>query len=492
MSRFARCRDPRFPTTVGTRIVALVPQSPGLDDGGAAHSTSHNGGNELLACWPVVPDRQRPSLGLGSRTSRAALHGRAWRWLDGRPYKDSGIAAQDAFLITLLLYLQPNRRSLSSSSSLRVSSIFHSLAHQPRSFLRPCTFALPPRSLDTMKHSSTLAAVTAAALARSASAHYIFSKLIFNGEVTDDWEYIRQTTRSESYMPTKFTETYDDLTPNDDDFRCNLGSFSSAADTKVAEVAAGDTIGMKLFYDGSIAHPGPGQVYMSKAPSGNVQEYEGDGDWFKIWERTICDAGGDLTQGAWCTYGLDAFNFSIPADTPAGEYLVRAEHVGLHGAQDDEAEFFYSCAQVKVTGSGSGTPVVTYKIPGLYTEDMTLFNGLNLWVDDIAAIRADIDETPIGDAVWSGGGSSNSSSGSGTSSSSASASAASSSVAVLAVASATTTAPAAASTVAASTATTAAAAVASANPAGPPGCPGKFSVNSAKFAGRVSRLSRSA
>jgi hypothetical protein len=99
-----------------------------------------------------------------------------------------------------------------------------------------------------------------AALAQTASAHYIFSKLVINGEASSDWQYIRQTTRSKNYMPTKFTNTFDNLTPNDPDFRCNLGSFSNAAKTEVAEVAAGDTIAMKLFYDTSIAHPGPGQV----------------------------------------------------------------------------------------------------------------------------------------------------------------------------------------------------------------------------------------
>ncbi|PYH91886.1 hypothetical protein BO71DRAFT_384765 [Aspergillus ellipticus CBS 707.79] len=242
-----------------------------------------------------------------------------------------------------------------------------------------------------------------AALAQSGSAHYIFSKLVVNGEESSDWQYIRETTRSECYMPTKWTNTFDNLTPSDSDFRCNLGSFSNAAKTEVAEVAAGDTIAMKLFYDGTIGHPGPGQVYMSKAPSGNIQEYEGDGDWFKIWEKTLCDDNKDLTTDAWCAYGMSGFEFQIPAATPAGEYLVRAEHVGLHGAQSNEAEFFYSCAQIKVTGSGSGSPSLAYKIPGIYNDSMTLFNGLNLWMDSADAVELDILDTPIGDDVWVGG-----------------------------------------------------------------------------------------
>ncbi|KAL2855146.1 glycosyl hydrolase family 61-domain-containing protein [Aspergillus pseudodeflectus] len=252
-----------------------------------------------------------------------------------------------------------------------------------------------------MKHLSLIVSITGA-LARPTMAHYIFSKLVLNGEVSKDWQYIRQTTRSECYMPTKFTSTYDDLTPNDSDFRCNLGSFSNAANTEVAEVAAGETIAMKLFYDGNIAHPGPGQVYMSKAPTGNVQEYEGDGEWFKVWESTLCDESGDLTSDAWCTYGMSQFEFQIPEATPSGEYLVRAEHIGLHGAQVDEAEFFYSCAQIKVTGGGNGSPSLTYQIPGIYNNSMTLFNGLNLWVDSAETIELDILDTPIADEVWQG------------------------------------------------------------------------------------------
>lgn len=83
---------------------------------------------------------------------------------------------------------------------------------------------------------------------------------------------------------------------------------------------------------------------MSKAPTGNVKEYEGDGDWFKVWESTLCDTSKDLTTDAWCTYGMSQFGFQLPDDTPAGEYLVRAEHIGLHGAQANEAEFYYRYA----------------------------------------------------------------------------------------------------------------------------------------------------
>lgn len=80
---------------------------------------------------------------------------------------------------------------------------------------------------------------------------------------------------------------------------------------------------------------------MSRAPSGNVKEYEGDGDWFKVLESAICNDSGDLTKDAWCTWNEPELEFEIPANIQSGEYLIRAEHVGLHGALNDEAEFFY-------------------------------------------------------------------------------------------------------------------------------------------------------
>lgn len=34
--------------------------------------------------------------------------------------------------------------------------------------------------------------------------------------------------------------------------------------------------------EGYIIHPGPGQVYLSRAPKDDLTSYRGDGDWFKI------------------------------------------------------------------------------------------------------------------------------------------------------------------------------------------------------------------
>jgi hypothetical protein len=59
--------------------------------------------------------------------------------------------------------------------------------------------------------------------------------------------------------------------------------------------------------------------------------------------------------------------FTIPASTPPGDYLFRIEHIGLHSASGKNgAQFYISCAQITVTGSGSGTPGPLVAFPGAY------------------------------------------------------------------------------------------------------------------------------
>lgn len=61
-------------------------------------------------------------------------------------------------------------------------------------------------------------------------------------------------------------------------------------------------------------------------------------------------------------------SFTIPAATPPGDYLFRVEHIGLHVAQSEGgAQFYISCGQLTVTGSGSGSPSPLVAFPGAYS-----------------------------------------------------------------------------------------------------------------------------
>lgn len=236
------------------------------------------------------------------------------------------------------------------------------------------------------------------ALTPAVSSHYVFDKLILNGQISRGWQYVRENTRAEKYMPTKFINA-PSITPLDNDFRCNQGSFSAAGRTETATVAAGDTIGLQLAYGASMQHPGPIQVYMSKAP-GAASQYDGSGDWFKIHQETVCGSTADGLQDTdWCTWSKDRVTFKIPAGTPPGEYLVRPEHIALHGGHVGEAEFYYSCAQIKVTGSGTGTPGPMVKFPGVYTNSDPAIR-FNIYGAREYTYKP-------GPAIWTGGSSSN-------------------------------------------------------------------------------------
>ncbi|CAI7577140.1 unnamed protein product [Penicillium viridicatum] len=217
--------------------------------------------------------------------------------------------------------------------------------------------------------------VALAAIAPMVSAHYFFDSLIIDGQ--ESTEYVRSNTRPQKYNPTKWINTRDDMTPDLPDFRCNKGAFTFAGQTQTAEVKAGSKLAMKLGVGAKMQHPGPAQVYMSKAPSA-ANQYEGDGEWFKIHQEGVCDKNKDFTKEAWCTWGKDRVEFTIPADLPNGDYLIRPEHIGIHGAAGGEAEFYYSCAQVKVVGGGNGTPGPTIKFPGGYKKDDPSFN-FSIW-----------------------------------------------------------------------------------------------------------------
>ncbi|KPM42114.1 hypothetical protein AK830_g4409 [Neonectria ditissima] len=209
-----------------------------------------------------------------------------------------------------------------------------------------------------------------AATLPAAMAHYNFESLIVNGKGTDPYEYVRQTTNSNSPI--------EDVTS--DNMICNQGGLDAdiRAKTSTFTVAPGDEVGMAVNVE--IGHPGPLAVYLSKAPDGTeASDYLGDGDWFKVYSLTTSDITDAGLQ--WATYvnnaGIHNFTFALPDSLASGNYLMRAEHIALHSAgSEGGAQFYMGCAQLKVEGSGSGTPTDTVKFPGAYdgTEPGILIN----------------------------------------------------------------------------------------------------------------------
>lgn len=75
---------------------------------------------------------------------------------------------------------------------------------------------------------------------------------------------------------------------------CGRAAFDSAPRTETADVLAGSEVGFRVSADGNgnrnsanppypnFWHPGPAQIYLSRAPNDELRSYKGDGDWFKI------------------------------------------------------------------------------------------------------------------------------------------------------------------------------------------------------------------
>ncbi|ROT38246.1 cellulose-growth-specific protein [Sodiomyces alkalinus F11] len=214
-------------------------------------------------------------------------------------------------------------------------------------------------------------------LATGSLAHYYFPNTIVDGVQSDDWEFIRQTQNVPG------SEPVEDLDSNL--LRCFEASDRPAAD--VLSVAAGAEIGLKS--SNSMGHPGPSLFYMARVPDGeDITTWQPTGDvWFKI--DHYGDQGGEYPQ---FETEMTEIYTTIPSSVPDGNYLLRAEHIGLHVA--GAPQFYIACAQLSVSGGGSGNPSPLVSFPGVYTmNDPGL--SVNIYVADGPY------EYP-GPEVWSG------------------------------------------------------------------------------------------
>ncbi|KAJ4287694.1 hypothetical protein N0V90_012397 [Kalmusia sp. IMI 367209] len=258
----------------------------------------------------------------------------------------------------------------------------------------------------------------------SVNAHYVFSRLIANNIVTKDFEYIRP-------LPLKndgsdWTGVLAPLTdPLSLAFRCGPNATTSGPQTKTMEVRAGDTVGFEMgephFRYGNfdpydvprLYHPGPLTVWLSKAPNDDLDSYTGDGDWFKILqviERTEQSIELDKrvlfqeypSTRQWGAYLTPNWNFTIPATTPPGKYLLRFEHIQagiVDGSYVAKTQYYQNCAQISIVNEGSriGTPGPLVKIPGTYADGQPEF----IWDD--WDMNFDIKKFKMpGPAVWQG------------------------------------------------------------------------------------------
>ncbi|KAI6087393.1 glycosyl hydrolase family 61-domain-containing protein [Hypoxylon rubiginosum] len=179
---------------------------------------------------------------------------------------------------------------------------------------------------------------------------------------------------------------------------CNVAG-GQAVD-KFVTAAAGDKLSFEWYHDNrnddiiDLSHKGPIITYIAAFT-------EGDG-FEPIWSK-IDEEG--LAAGKWAVDNLVANggkkDFTLPSALAAGKYLIRQEIIALHEADAAfnvnsarGAQFYPSCVQVEVTGSGSAVPNqdfdfqtgYTYSDPGilfnLYSGSVTSYDipGPEVWV----------------------------------------------------------------------------------------------------------------
>ncbi|KAI1158455.1 glycoside hydrolase family 61 protein [Nemania serpens] len=208
--------------------------------------------------------------------------------------------------------------------------------------------------------------VVAAALAtQSVSGHYIFQSLGKGTAKGTPYEFVRRNTNNNSPVT--------DLASKD--LRCNVGGATGGSTSTMA-LNAGDQFTFSL--DQAVYHQGPVSIYMSKAP-GTAAEYDGSGDWFKIYDWGPKFGGG---QAQWTLAA--SYSGTIPKCIPAGEYLLRIQNLAIHNP-GATPQWYISCGQVKISGGGSTTPSPTAKIPGAFKATdpgytANIYNNFNSYI----------------------------------------------------------------------------------------------------------------
>ncbi|RFU33477.1 lytic polysaccharide monooxygenase, partial [Scytalidium lignicola] len=197
----------------------------------------------------------------------------------------------------------------------------------------------------------TSLSLSLSALVSQTYGHYIFERFTYGGVEFPVYQYIRPNTNYNSPIT--------DLTS--DDLRCNQGGELGNG-TEIITVQAGQPFSFTA--DVAVYHDGPLSMYMAKAPT-TADVFDGSGQvWFKILDLgPVFNADGSVTWPLYQTY-----TYNIPPAVPNGDYLLRIQQLAIHNPYPAGIpQFYISCAQVRVTGGGSGDPGPLVEIPGFIT-----------------------------------------------------------------------------------------------------------------------------
>ena len=108
------------------------------------------------------------------------------------------------------------------------------------------------------------------------------------------------------------------------------------------------------------SHKGPCSVMMKKVDDSTTAKGSGDG-WFRIFYE-----GYNKETKKWCTsrvFNGGMLSVRVPADLATGDYLVRSELLALHGASNNDPQFYVNCLQAVMTNGGTAVPKDIVAIP---------------------------------------------------------------------------------------------------------------------------------
>lgn len=211
------------------------------------------------------------------------------------------------------------------------------------------------------------------ALLQQVQAHYVFNRLIVNGTISKEFQYVRDVTGNAGTRDSLWQKAFPVFGPENVNVTCGRGAFPvfNAATIETATILAGDEVGFMVsgpyFEDDTqqyIYHEGPGQIFLSKLPEGlnDLNAYDGSGDFFKI------GYAGPSSPTLWSLNDHLAMNVTIPQTTPPGKYLMRIEQF-LPTMQKGQSQWFVNCAHIEIVGPGGGKPDQFVRFPNAYKED---------------------------------------------------------------------------------------------------------------------------
>jgi cellulase len=117
------------------------------------------------------------------------------------------------------------------------------------------------------------------------------------------------------------------------------------------------------------SHHGPITAWLAKVDDAAAAKIGTNLKFFKVAEDNF-----DVASKTW---GVDRMisnggwsYFKMPTCIAPGDYILRVELIALHSANSRKgAQFYMSCANIRVTGDGALVPTETYSIPGAYRQD---------------------------------------------------------------------------------------------------------------------------